>query len=191
MTQLNKQDWICQSGKSHNFVTHVVNKYVTCTHNAQIRQVSIWKMLVGGDNTVKYKVAFLTAKNIFLGQSIIADHHFGNLRYSFLAIKNNLWYITVCLKFKWCLSLVWLCYICLFDLILYIPVNNQSVMSGRVFLGWTNTKLGLMCLAQGHNAVMLVRLEPAALQSRVKHSTTEPPRIMMTKYYEVIIFYRI
>ena len=33
-----------------------------------------------------------------------------------------------------------------------------------------------MCLAQGHNAVMLVRLEPAALQSRVKHSTTEPLR---------------
>ena len=44
-----------------------------------------------------------------------------------------------------------------------------------VFLGWTSTKLGLMCLAQGRNtAVMLVRLEPTALRSRVKHSTTEP-----------------
>ena len=31
-----------------------------------------------------------------------------------------------------------------------------------------------MCLEQGHNAVMLVRLEPTAPQSRVKHSTTEP-----------------
>ena len=31
-----------------------------------------------------------------------------------------------------------------------------------------------MCLAQGHNAVMLVRLGPAAPRSRVKHSTTEP-----------------
>ena len=30
-----------------------------------------------------------------------------------------------------------------------------------------------MCLAQGHNAVMLVRLIPAAPWSRVKHSTTE------------------
>ena len=30
-----------------------------------------------------------------------------------------------------------------------------------------------MCLAQGQNTVMLVRLEPAALRSRVKHSTTE------------------
>ena len=29
-------------------------------------------------------------------------------------------------------------------------------------------------LAQGHNAVMPVRLEPAALRSRAKHSTTEP-----------------
>ena len=28
---------------------------------------------------------------------------------------------------------------CLFDLILYIPVNNFSVMMGRVFLGWTST----------------------------------------------------
>ena len=33
-----------------------------------------------------------------------------------------------------------------------------------------------MCLAQGHNAVMPVRLEPAALRSRIKHSTTEPLR---------------
>ena len=32
-----------------------------------------------------------------------------------------------------------------------------------------------MCLAQGpHNAVTPVRLEPTALRSRVKHSTTEP-----------------
>ena len=30
-----------------------------------------------------------------------------------------------------------------------------------------------MCLAQGHNAVTLVRLKPAAPRSRVKHSTTE------------------
>ena len=47
-------------------------------------------------------------------------------------------------------------------------------MQGRVFLGWTSTKLGLMCLAQGHNAMTPLRLEPAALQSRVEHSTTEP-----------------
>ena len=33
-----------------------------------------------------------------------------------------------------------------------------------------------MCLTQGHNAVTPVRLEPAALRSRVKHSTTEPLR---------------
>ena len=51
----------------------------------------------------------------------------------------------------------------LFDLILYIPVNNISITSGRVYPGWTSTELGLMCLAQGHNAVTPVRLEPAAL----------------------------
>ena len=32
-----------------------------------------------------------------------------------------------------------------------------------------------MCLAQGHNIVTQVRLEPAAPRSRVKCSTTEPP----------------
>ena len=64
-------------------------------------------------------------------------------------------------------------FVCLFDLILYVPVNNLLVKSGRVFLGWTSTKLGLMCLAQGHNAVTPVRLEPAAIWSRVKHSTTD------------------
>ena len=47
-------------------------------------------------------------------------------------------------------------------------------MSGWVFLSWTSTKLGLMCLAQRHNAVTPVRLEPAALWSQVKHSTTKP-----------------
>ena len=31
-----------------------------------------------------------------------------------------------------------------------------------------------MCLAQGHNAMTTMRLESAALRSRVKHSTTEP-----------------
>ena len=65
---------------------------------------------------------------------------------------------------------------CLFDLILYLPVNNFSVMLGRVFLGWTSTKQGLMCFVQVHNAVTLVRLDPTALRSRVKCSTTEPLR---------------
>ena len=56
------------------------------------------------------------------------------------------------------------------------PINNLSVIKGRVFLGWTSTKLRLMCLAQGHNAVMPMRLNSAAPQSWVKHSTTEPLR---------------
>ena len=70
--------------------------------------------------------------------------------------------------------------IILFDLIPYVPVNNFSVMSEQVFLGWTSTKQGLMCLAQGHIAVPTVRLEPPPppppppLQSQVQHSTTEP-----------------
>ena len=38
-----------------------------------------------------------------------------------------------------------------------------------IFLSYPGTKLGLMCLAQGHNEVMPVRSEPVAAQSGVKH----------------------
>ena len=64
----------------------------------------------------------------------------------------------------------------MFDLILYVPVNNFSVMSGVIFLHLTSTKLGLMRRAQGHNTVTLVSLEPATPWSQVKHSSTEPLR---------------
>ena len=37
-----------------------------------------------------------------------------------------------------------------------------------------------MCLAQGHNAVTLARLEPATPQSRDKNSTTEPLHRVLT-----------
>ena len=43
-----------------------------------------------------------------------------------------------------------------FNLILYFPVNNFSVM----YLGCTSTKQRLMCLVQGHKAVFPERLEP-------------------------------
>ena len=68
-------------------------------------------------------------------------------------------------------TVCWNTHFVLFDLILYIPVNNFSAMSGWVFLDWTSTEQGLMCLAQGYNAVML---EPANPWSRIKYSTTEP-----------------
>ena len=51
------------------------------------------------------------------------------------------------------------------------PINNLSVIKQQIFLGWTSTKVGLMCLAKGHNPV---RLEPVFPRFRVKHSTTEP-----------------
>ena len=56
------------------------------------------------------------------------------------------------------------------------PINSLSVMQGRVFLGWTITKLGKGVLLEDHNAVTHVRLELVALRFRVKHSTTEPLR---------------
>ena len=63
----------------------------------------------------------------------------------------------------------------LFVLILSSPVNNFSVMSGQVFLGLTSTKQRIKCLAEGHNTVPSVSIEPATLQFQVKHSTTETP----------------
>ena len=40
--------------------------------------------------------------------------------------------------------------------------------------GLNHNKLGFMCLAEGHNALTQVSLEPAAPRSQAKHSTTEP-----------------
>ena len=48
----------------------------------------------------------------------------------------------------------------LFDFIIYIPVKFFSVISGWVFLCWTRTKQGSMCLAQGHTTVRPARLDP-------------------------------
>ena len=62
-------------------------------------------------------------------------------------------------------------YMCSFIYCSGLPVNM-----GQVFLGLTSTKQSIKCLAQGHNAVRLVRLKPATLRSGVKHSTTEPLR---------------
>ena len=47
-------------------------------------------------------------------------------------------------------------------------------MSGWVFLGLTSTKQRIKCLAQGHNPVSPMRLEPTTPPSPVKNSTTEP-----------------
>ena len=48
-------------------------------------------------------------------------------------------------------------YFCLFDSLSHSQQFFSFVVKG---LGWTSTKQGLMCLAQGHNAVPPVRLEP-------------------------------
>ena len=57
----------------------------------------------------------------------------------------------------------------LFALMLYIQVNNFSIISGQfpVFLGWTGTKQQTKCLVQGHNTMTPVCLELATLQSPV------------------------
>ena len=62
------------------------------------------------------------------------------------------------------------------------PINNLSVKQGRVFLGWTSTKLGLMCLAQAPQRSYAGEAQTRGLYwSRVKYSTTEPLRSLSEK----------
>ena len=49
----------------------------------------------------------------------------------------------------------------LYDLIIYVPDNNFSVMLER-----TSAKQGLICLAKGHNTVTPVRLDPPTILSQ-------------------------
>ena len=60
--------------------------------------------------------------------------------------------------------------LCLF---VFLFFTSHDIGTGLPGLIRTSTKLGLMCLAQDHNTVTPVRLEPAAPRTRVKHSTTE------------------
>ena len=52
-------------------------------------------------------------------------------------------------------------------------INSWSL---HTYLFKTSSKLGFMCLSQGHKGVTLVRLKPAATPSCVKYSTTKPLR---------------
>ena len=62
-------------------------------------------------------------------------------------------------------------------LIWFFTSHQQSFSYKGTGLPGLNQYLArINVLAQGHKAVTLVRLEPAALRSRVKHSTTEPLR---------------
>ena len=60
-------------------------------------------------------------------------------------------------------------------------MSHQQSFSykGTGLPGLNQYKARINVHAQGHNAVMPVRLEPAAPLSRVKHSTTEPLRSKM------------
>ena len=61
-----------------------------------------------------------------------------------------------------------------FDLILYVP--STIFQLNRDGSSWVEPVLSKdkCVLLKNHNAVTPVRLEPAALRSRVKHFTTEP-----------------
>ena len=64
--------------------------------------------------------------------------------------------------------------VCLFDLILYVP--STIFQLNRDGIPWVEPvqSYGKFVLLEDQNAVTLVRLEPAAPRSRVKHCTTKP-----------------
>ena len=70
-------------------------------------------------------------------------------------------------------QLMFVCFVCL---ILYVPSTIFQLY--RDVSSWVEPVLSYdkCVLLKDHNAVTPVRLEPAALRSRVKHSTTEPLR---------------
>ena len=56
-------------------------------------------------------------------------------------------------------------FVCLFDMILYVPSTIFQLCQDGSSWVEPSTKQGLMCLAQGHNTVTAVRLQSAALRS--------------------------
>ena len=59
------------------------------------------------------------------------------------------------------------------------PINNLSVKQGWVFLGWTSTTLGYMCLAQGqqrNDAGEVQTRSPSVSSQALYHWATALPR---------------
>ena len=76
-------------------------------------------------------------------------------------------------------------FVCLFDLILYVP--STIFQLNKDGSSWVEPVLSQdkCVLLKDHNAVTQVRLEPAALWSRVKHSTTESLRSLTRSFLEL------
>ena len=63
-----------------------------------------------------------------------------------------------------------------------VPVNNFSVMSGQVFLGWTSTRQRIKCLAHGRNTVTL-----PAVRSFDPQSNALPTETLRSKGLPIIM----
>ena len=87
-------------------------------------------------------------KNLYLGILDILDTQIKVFKQRFAKKKKNATYLPNSL-FVWFDSLR--------------PSQQFLVIQGQVFLCWISSKQGLMCLAQGHNVVTRVRLEPITL----------------------------
>ena len=74
----------------------------------------------------------------------------------------------------------------MFVSMLYVSVNNFTVVSGRfpVFLGWTSTKHLIKCLAQGHNTVTTDRPSISNLRRyKLSHCAPAPNDFCFCVYH--------
>ena len=110
--------------------------------------ISAWNLWDWGWMWLFWKMIRTVSPNFLLffqkGIMIVDELKNENLKYSFFLIYSKS-------KRKWQnisrIILSWLDFVCLFVWFDSLrPINNLSVIKGRVFLGWTSTKLGLMFL---------------------------------------------
>ena len=71
------------------------------------------------------------------------------------------------------------------------PINNLSVKQGWVFLGWTSTKLRLMCLAQGPQRSITGEARtrsPLVSSQALYHWATALPIVIFSHWYGFIMW---
>ena len=108
----------------------------------------------------------------------------------FLEIYILTWNFHSCIHLSKILVIWIILFVCLYDFLFNVPVNNFSVMLRRshLFLGITSTFGEWMSLAQGNNTPTRPRIEPGSPDLESDALTTRPvrPRIIL---FRSIIYY--
>ena len=106
-------------------------------------------------------------------------------------LKSLCLYSTLSKVSNWSPYIFYVSFVCLFDLIFYVP--STIFQFNRDGSSWVEPVLSYdkCVLLKDHNTVTPVRLDPAAPQSQVKHSTIEPLRSQYVSFESKIRLYKI